>query len=522
MKSILVLFFFAILCLQSSLGQTKYDTIFNYLSNSPVQIDGQADEDCWTAAKWIPISQTWIPYGASVSTNDFEGRFKVSWDAAYLYLLVEIHDDSLSDDHPDPLQNWWDDDCVEIFIDENRSMGNHERNNNAFAYHISIFYDAIDLNSIGGGINYKDHINVVMDTIGDDLYLWEMAIKLYDATYNNNEPEASRVFLENEKIMGFSLAYCDNDESTSRENFFGTMTLSAATANNSYIDATIFGVMKLIDPFAIPICKKYKFRDTVSICYGEQYIWRGKNLTTQGVFYDSLFTVDHCDSIFILNLNVNPQYFYSESVSVCEGENYIWHGENYTLEGSYYDSTNSIYGCDSIFELKLNLLQKPDPFILIGENQVDANQIYIYSVPENVDVSYNWSIIGGNIISYPTENTVQVQWGSNGTGQISAVARNVIGCLSDSIYLKVDIGSTSLYFKNSSEISIYPNPISEIIYIEGKVNINTQIYDLLGRCLINTNQNSVDVSAFLKGFYILQVIENETLVHRELIIKSDD
>lgn len=253
MKRNLVLLSLAIAFSFNLSGQTKYDTIYNYISTSPVIIDGQATEDCWTNAEWLPIGQTWIPYGASVSKDDFEGRFKVSWDAEYLYLLVEIHDDSLSDDHADPLQNWWDDDCVEIFIDEDRSLGNHERNNNAFAYHVSIFYDAIDLSSSGAGINYKDHINVVMDTIDDDLYLWEMAIKLHDATYNNSDPEASRVFPENGKIMGFSLAYCDNDETTSRENFFGTMTLTAATANNSYIDATIFGVMKLIDPNAVGI-----------------------------------------------------------------------------------------------------------------------------------------------------------------------------------------------------------------------------------------------------------------------------
>ncbi len=234
-------------------GQTKYDTIFNYMSTTPVTIDGQATEECWTNAEWYAIGQTWIPWGVTVSKSDFEGRFKVSWDEEYFYLLVEIHDDSISDDHADPLQNYWDDDCVEIFIDEDRSMGNHQYNNNAFAYHVSTFYDAVDVSTTGGGINYKDHIDVVMDTIGDDLYLWEFAIKLHDATYNNSNPEASRVFPENGKIMGFSVAYCDNDETTSRENFFGSMTLTSATANNSYIDATIFGVMKLIDPNAVSV-----------------------------------------------------------------------------------------------------------------------------------------------------------------------------------------------------------------------------------------------------------------------------
>lgn len=232
-------------------GQTKFDTINNYITHTPVTIDGQANEECWTSGEWHQVDQVWIPWAANVPASDFQGRFKVSWDADYLYMLVEIHDDSLSDDHANPLQNWWDDDCLEVFIDENQSGGNHERNNNAFAYHVSLFYDAIDLNSTGGGINYKDHIDVVMDTVGEDEYIWELAIRIYDDSYNNSDPEASRVSLEHNKLMGLSLAYCDNDESTSRENFIGSMVLTSATANDSYINASLFGVMKLIDPASV-------------------------------------------------------------------------------------------------------------------------------------------------------------------------------------------------------------------------------------------------------------------------------
>ena len=175
--------------------QTMQDTIFNYFTETPVVIDGQATEDCWANAEWHAIDQMWIPYGASLSADDFEGKFKVSWDTDYLYVLVEVVDDSLSDDHSDPLQNWWDDDCLEIFIDENRSMGDHERNTNAFAYHVSLFFDAIDLNSSGSGVNYKDNLDVDMDTIGTNTYLWELAIKMYSSTFNISNPEASRVYL---------------------------------------------------------------------------------------------------------------------------------------------------------------------------------------------------------------------------------------------------------------------------------------------------------------------------------------
>jgi hypothetical protein len=230
-----------------SIGQTQNDTIYAFKSLVPVVVDGTANDECWSTAVWRPINQVWIPYGASMSSADFTGRYKVSWDSLYLYVLVEVVDDVLSDDHAVATQNWWDDDCVEVFLDENRSKGNHEKNNNAFAYHVSLFYDAIDLDAQGNGVNYKQNIKVVMDTLENHTYLWEMAIKNYSATFNLSNPEASRVKLVPNKLMGFTIAYCDNDLTTSRENFIGSIYMTAATANNNYITADYFGTLLLVD-----------------------------------------------------------------------------------------------------------------------------------------------------------------------------------------------------------------------------------------------------------------------------------
>ena len=235
----------------SILGQTQNDTLFCYKTKIPVTIDGQATEECWAKAEWHAIDQVWIPWAEKMKEGDFSGRFKVSWDVNYLYVLVEVVDDSLSDDHSNPLQNWWDDDCLELFIDENRSKGDHERNNNAFAYHVSLFYDAVDLNSAGQGINYKNNIEVDMDTIGVHTYLWEFAVKNYDASFSIYNPEASRVYLHHNKNMGFAIAYCDNDEKTTRENFIGSMVMNPATANEMYRNANYFGLMVLVDPDSV-------------------------------------------------------------------------------------------------------------------------------------------------------------------------------------------------------------------------------------------------------------------------------
>jgi hypothetical protein len=247
MKKVLLtiaVFYLLTICVSA---QTQYDTIYNYKTNSEVTIDGQALEDCWENAEWHEIDQVWIPYGATMSNGDFSGKFKVSWDESFLYVLVEVVDDMLSDDHSNPLQSWWEDDCLEVFIDEDRSMGNHERNNNAFAYHISLFYDAVDLNSSGQGVNYKNHIEADMDTLAENTYLWEIAIKIYDETYSSANPENSRVDLFHHKLMGMAVAYCDNDQSNGRENFIGSMYMTQSHYNDMYKNADYFGPMLLID-----------------------------------------------------------------------------------------------------------------------------------------------------------------------------------------------------------------------------------------------------------------------------------
>ena len=230
-------------------GQTQKDTIFAPKAYVPVVIDGNDNDAVWAKTDWKPISQVWIPYAAKMAPGDFEGKYKVAWDSLYLYVLVHVVDDVISDDHINPLQNWWDDDCVEVFLDENRSKGNHERNNNAFAYHISTKYDAIDEDSNGNGVNYKNNIIVKMDTIGVNTYLWEIAIKVYNASFTITNPEASRVILTTKKLMGLTLAYCDNDNdpSKTRENFIGSMYMTAATANDNYITADYFGSCLLVD-----------------------------------------------------------------------------------------------------------------------------------------------------------------------------------------------------------------------------------------------------------------------------------
>jgi hypothetical protein len=93
--------------------------------------------------------------------------------------------------------------------------------------------------------------------------------------------------------------------------------------------------------------------DTVDICKGAVYVWRGRNLQTEGVYTDSLKNVYGCDSVYQLTLKVNPVYFFAEKQEICKGGAYAWHGRKLQAEGVYYDSLKTKSGCDSVYQLTL-------------------------------------------------------------------------------------------------------------------------------------------------------------------------
>ena len=119
-------------------------------------IDGVANDAAWDAAPWQPIDQLWL--GPEYTAADYHGRFKVVWTPQRLYILAEIVDDILIDTHRDPLVQYWDDDCLEIFVDEDFSGGDHQYNHNAFAYHLSLDNQAIDIGTDRAARRYTDHV----------------------------------------------------------------------------------------------------------------------------------------------------------------------------------------------------------------------------------------------------------------------------------------------------------------------------------------------------------------------------
>ena len=73
--------------------------------------------------------------------------------------------------------------------------------------------------------------------------------------------------------------------------------------------------------------------------------------------------------------------------------------------------------------------------------------------------------------------------------------------------------------QNQLDISIYPNPSSDIVYIEGNyTQLKVVIYNVLGKEILNKSiTNSIDISHLDNGVYILQLSDGAKLTTQRII-----
>lgn len=227
-------------------GCTKLHANEVHFTESAILIDGSI-ETLWDKAAWYPLP--YLMAGSKPKKDDFSGRFRLLWDQNYLYLHAEIIDDILSDISHNPLKDYWQDDCLEVFIDSDASGGIHQFNHSAFAYHIALDNQVVDLDENKQARLYNQHVlsRWQRNTQQPEKINWEVAVKLFPDNYSDMQPLPAQQLKVNQNI-GFMLAYCDNDGNQQREHFMGSVAITPVNgdSNRGWIDADVFTRMILI------------------------------------------------------------------------------------------------------------------------------------------------------------------------------------------------------------------------------------------------------------------------------------
>ena len=117
-----------------------------------------------------------------------------------------------------------------------------------------------------------------------------------------------------------------------------------------------------------------------SICEGEVFEINGVSYTTSGSY-----TFAFNDTVYTLNLTVNPIYNITINDSITAGETYTQYGFNESATGTYTQMLTTINGCDSIITLNLTVLTSVNVYdgteIAIAPNP--AHDYVVLTVKEN-------------------------------------------------------------------------------------------------------------------------------------------
>ena len=104
--------------------------------------------------------------------------------------------------------------------------------------------------AVANGVAPVGYCGVVSDTRfcqNGNKVVWEVSIDIYTDAYRDGASDNQAQSLAAGKVMGFMVAYCDNDGSEIRENFIGSELAAGEHKDRGWIDAGLFGTLELVE-----------------------------------------------------------------------------------------------------------------------------------------------------------------------------------------------------------------------------------------------------------------------------------
>ncbi|MGY8989610.1 MAG: CUB domain-containing protein, partial [Flavobacteriales bacterium] len=272
---------------------------------------------------------------------------------------------------------------------------------------------------------------------------------------------------------------------------------SVYTQSGSYSDTLQSGNCDSIVNTNLFVLNQITNNQNFTICQSDSILVNNNYYSVTGVYYDSLISVNGCDSILIINLNISLNQNISNLQSVCIGDSYVINNNVYTQAGTYTDVLQDINGCDSTITTILTLLPvnnlnnnvdicKGDS-VVVGVNTYYGEGTFTDTLSNNwgcdsivttyIDVSdlmaqltLNGTDIDATVINGTSPFTYDIygptgllsSFQNNGgiiqftpliNGTYYLIITDAIGCVSDTSFMYVDFVSTSIFeVINFSEI----------------------------------------------------------------------
>lgn len=76
-------------------------------------------------------------------------------------------------------------------------------------------------------------------------------------------------------------------------------------------------------------------------------------------------------------------------------------------------------------------------------------------------------------------------------------------------------------FQTPDQVKIFPNPASKLLMISGQGFLTTEIFDMMGKLVLRTNDNRVDIYRIPGGVYVVKVCSENKIIKTDKLIISN-
>ena len=338
--------------------------------------------------------------------------------------------------------------------------------------------------------------------IGDTVY-WSVQTIDNGFGYSPFSQEGSAIIYGRMEAPVFD-TICGNDSILWRSNYYNT----TGRYKDSYgLDSAFFLDLK--------VHPAYLDQQTADICSGSSYTWNGNTYYNSGTYNIQHYTTKGCDSIERLVLNVHPGLTVLQNKDLCMGDSVLFGGKYLKSSGIYWDSLQSVYNCDSIIQLTLNVAPSDTTVWQSGDT--------LFATPQNA--SFRWWNCDNQQFIYAANQSFYVP---NQNGHY-AVEISSNGCSYLTSCMEVTGLAIAQSENNNLNIRIMPNPNKGVFFLEleaqGIQEYQIQIFDALGKEIYKQNiefegykKLKIDLDNQASGVYQLRVVsEHNTTTHRFII-----
>jgi hypothetical protein len=247
-----------------------------------------------------------------------------------------------------------------------------------------------------------------------------------------------------------------------------------------------------------------------------------------------------------ITVNPLPNVDYSITDSLCQGSTplqlsggspiggtYIGNGvSNGTLDPSTLNTgeTEVLYsyqdgnGCAATDTSTFVILADVAIGTINGQANVNTGANQTYSVSNNPNFSYFWTVTGGTLTTGQGTSSITVLWSNNeGNGSISVLVDNTV--CSDTTSINISITKTSLPENFAAFFDLYPNPVTDVLNISLKntaKKAQVEVYNTNGKLVyssgsISTNNIQIPTVGFAAGFYSVKINVDGAITHKTFI-----